>query len=617
MSRNALHTIGSVVVYAVLVVFVEQSGYALGEGPSLPTWHATAGLHLALALLVPSSAAAAAIAIAAGAELALAPEALPAAGIVGMAVGYAALYVGTARLMQRYFVPPLASLHTARIFLTGALLLPALLVAFSIGALVLMGQPAFMEEAWSVLATRWVLADSAGILTVTPLGALLGWSMHPAYAEQGIDWISWIPDAPIDRLAYVLEWGVVPLALYGAFFVPALYPPQYYICFLPVLWIALRYGLPAASAAVLGITLGIALLQPASIPATSAIGEQLFLIVLASAGLLVGMLISERNRAQSVLAKAGKRLRGYLPAEAVPPAPATRRPSASSAHVLEQNTDLLATTADQIAALNHELQASQERLQNTLSATNRMMSILSHDLKNPLVGIRGLAEVLTERDGRPDREARMLHLIQQSSQQALDMVENLLMWSRLDTNKMQVDPHRSALHMMVDECFTLLGGTAQHKQIELINAVPTPLQVHVDPRMITIALRNFLSNAIKFTGSGGQVAVAAAAVSDSWVLVGVTDTGVGLSKEAQDRLFSATGGMRSVPGTDGELGTGLGLQLCEEMIHRHDGIVWVESTPGEGATFYFTIPRVANAPESPTAAMLQQEMPDELAAIQT
>ncbi len=615
MRRNALYTVSYVTAYVALFVLVEHGGYVPNAVSAIPTWRAASGLHLALALLVPAWVAGGAIAIATGFELAFMSAALPIGGILGMAAAYGGAYVAAARSMQRYFVPPLASLQTAHTFLIGALVFPVLLAAFSISAFSAMGIPGFEWEMWGTLATRWALADSAGILTVAPLGALLGWSMHPAYEKRGIDWIEWVPSTSVDRLIYGLEWGIVLLALYGAFFVPSLHPPQYYICFLPVLWIALRHGLPATSAAVFVITLGISLLQATGGYPTSAVGEQLFLIVLAAAGLLVGMLISERNRAQSVLAEAGKRLRGYLPPEAVPPVPRTHRPSASSAHVLEQNTDLLATTADQIAALNHELQASQERLRNTLAATNRMMSILSHDLKNPLVGIRGLAEVLTERDGRSERETRMLRLIQQSSQQALDMVENLLMWSRLDTNKMDVDPHRVGLHMMVEECFTLLGGAAQHKSIELANEVPTTLQVYVDPRMITIALRNFLSNAIKFTGSGGRVAVSAEPVSKNWVLVAVSDTGVGLSKEAQQKLFSSSAGMRSVPGTDGELGTGLGLQLCEEMVHRHHGAVWVESTLDKGTIFYFTIPRKPDASESPDARTLQVDMPDRLAAL--
>lgn len=616
MLRHALYTLGYVMAYAALFVLAEQAGYVPNTMSAIPTWHAASGLHLALALLVPAWIAGGAIAVATGVELAFMSAALPPWGIVGIAVVYGGAYVAAARAMQRYFVPPLASLHTARTFLAGALVFPVLLAAFSISAFITMEIPGFEWETWGTLATRWALADSAGILTVAPLGALLGWSMHPAYEKQGITWIEWMPSTSVDRLVYVLEWGLVFLALYGAFFVPALHPPQYYICFLPVLWIALRHGLPATSAAVFVITLGIALLQATGGSPTSAVGEQLFLIVLAAAGLLVGMLISERNRAQSVLAEAGKRLRGYLPPEAVPPVPRTHRPSASSAHVLEQNTDLLATTADQIAALNHELQASQERLRNTLAATNRMMSILSHDLKNPLVGIRGLAEVLDERDDRSERETRMLRLIQQSSQQALDMVENLLMWSRLDTNKMDVDRHRVGLHMMVEECFTLLGGTAQHKRVELVNEVPTALQVHVDPRMVTIALRNFLSNAIKFTGSGGRAAVSAAPVNKNWVLVAVSDTGVGLSEEAQQKLFSSSTGMRSVPGTDGELGTGLGLQLCEEMIRRHHGVVWVESTPGQGTIFYFTLPHKPDASHSPDAKILQANIPDRLALLQ-
>jgi len=578
-------------------------------------WHAVAGLHLALALLIPIGAAGAAIAVATVAEFALLAPELPIWSLILMGGAYGGFYTGAARLMQRYFFPPLASLHTAHTFLIGGLAFPVLLAMFSISALAALNLSSFSWMHWYSLTTQWALADAAGILTVTPLMALLGWSMHPAYEERGIEWIEWVPSSTTDRVTYALEWGLVPLALYIAFFLPSLYMPQYYICFVPVLWVALRHGLPATAAVVFATALGLALVRPLSGHPESIMELQLFLIVLASAGLLVGMLISERNRAQSVLAQAGKQLRGYLPPDEMPPAPQTRRPSASSAHVLEQSTELLATTADQIASLNNELQASQERLRNTLAASNRMMSILSHDLKNPLVGIRGLAEVLSERENRPEREARMLRLIQQSSQQALDMVENLLMWSRLDTNRMTVEPSMSPLHTLVEECFTLLGGAAQHKRIDLQNNVPPPLDVYVDPRMITIALRNFVSNAIKFTGNGGQASVAAEPINEEWVLVGVSDTGIGLSDDAQQRLFSSSSKLRSVPGTDGELGTGLGLHLCEEMIQQHHGIVWVESIQNEGSTFYFTIPRCPDTGDSPMPDTIAESMPHVLSAL--
>ena len=616
MSRHALYTLGCVAAYTVLFLLFEWVGYALGVLQPIPVWHATAGIHLALALLIAPRTAAPVIAAAVALEWTLAPVEVPGWGVGLIAIVHAGLYVAAARLMQRYLAPPLASLHTAHTFLLAALVLPALVATTNTAALATMSVDPFQWDAWAEWTARWGLSDIAGILTVTPLGALLGWSMHPAYREHGVEWIEWLPTAPSDRLAYAAEWLLVPLALYVAFFAPAVYLPQYYVCFLPVLWIALRHGLPTTSAVVFATALGIALLRMTNQYPESMVEVQLFLIVLAAAGLLMGMLISERDRAQLVLAETGKRLRGYLPPDAVA-SPSTSRPSASSAHVLEQNTRLLATTADQIAALNNELQASQERLRSTLAATNRMMSILSHDLKNPLVGIRGLAEVLTERENRSEREARMLRLIQQSSQQALDMVENLLLWSRLDTNKMKVDPHRASLHMMTQECFTLLGGMAQQKTIDMVNKVPTAFQVYVDPRMMTIALRNFLSNAIKFTEADGRVVVAAEPVNDAWALVAVSDTGIGISKNAQHHLFDSSTEPRSAPGTDGELGTGLGLQLCDEMIRRHEGEVWVESKPGKGTTFYFTIPRMSEPPSSPPPGTVETTMSDALAALPT
>lgn len=611
MPLSSTRTAWYLLAYASLFALFEGWSYTIAPSYSEYIWRPSAGLHLALALLVPTGPALGAIALAVAARLAFVFTVLPVWAMIVVSVTYAGIYVAAARVMQRYFFPPLASLQTARTFLFGALATPWIVATITASVIEVASASPLMWGAWLQSVTQSALTESAGMLTVTPALALLGWTFHPVYAENGSAWIEWIPASRTDQSTFLLEWLLVPLAIYLAFFFPALSPPQYYVCFIPVLWMALRHGLPAASVAALASALGISLAMPLYINSAAGLVElHLFLIVLASAGLLVGMLISERNRAQLVLASAGKRLRGYLPPDAVPPAPSAHRPSASSAHVLEQSTALLTTTADQIAALNSKLKASEQRLRDALAASNRMMSILSHDLKNPLVGIRGLAEVLGERitGAERSRESRMLRLIQQSSQQALDMVENLLLWSRLDTNKMAIEPSRSSIHLLVDECFALLGGTAQHKDIELINQVSPATHAYIDPRMITIVLRNLVSNAVKFTDAGGRTVVSSEPLNKEWIVVMVTDTGIGLSASAKENLLSGSD-MHATSGTAGEMGTGLGLQLCKEMIQRHEGRLWVESTLQEGSTFYFTLPREPDVQSAPSLTKFRAKLP--------
>ncbi len=599
MRHSSSYIAGCLVAYVGLSVGAELSGGLFGLDARPPVWSAAAGLHLALALLLPVRYAAPAIASMISIHLLWAgPDLAPLVALlwVGMQT---ALYIAGAQLIRRALVPPLASLHTAHIFILAAVLLPVASSAVSVGLFTATDHLLMPARTW---ALDWFLGDATNVIILTPIAALVGWSRQSTYTRYDAPWIQWVPTSTTDRLLYIVEWGAVAVVTYLAFFTAEWVLTQYYLCFLPVVWIALRHGLPVTSL-VLWVIAGSA---SASVhlngPPGSFNALHLFILALGGTGLLVGMLISERNRALTVLADAATKLQTHLAAHS--PSDASlhsdlKRPSASSAHLLEKSTDLLATTASQIGLLNNELQESEQQLREALSASNRMMAVLSHDLKNPLVGIRGLTEVLLSRGERPDRESRMLRLMNQSSQQALDMVDNLLMWRHLDANDLSDPLDRSwvSLDGLVTECFALHGGSAQHKEIELINRVPPTLHMYVNGRMLTIILRNLISNAIKFTRKDGTITIDAHHVNDDWALVAVRDTGVGLSPEAQTSLFASSA---SAEGTDGEWGTGLGLQLCQEMVTRHGGSIWVDGAENEGASFYFTVPITKQAAPPPS-----------------
>nr|MBA3534302.1 ATP-binding protein [Ardenticatenales bacterium] len=137
----------------------------------------------------------------------------------------------------------------------------------------------------------------------------------------------------------------------------------------------------------------------------------------------------------------------------------------------------------------------------------------------------------------------------------------------------------------------VLEGSATHKGIELLNQVSAPLMAYGDANMLETVIRNLLSNALKFTHSGGQVSVAVRA-EHGWLEVAVSDTGVGMDEETRQKLFRLDA-THSTRGTAQERGTGLGLLLCHDMVVQHGGRIWVESIPGEGSTFTFTIPQSA------------------------
>ena len=180
-------------------------------------------------------------------------------------------------------------------------------------------------------------------------------------------------------------------------------------------------------------------------------------------------------------------------------------------------------------------------------------------------------------------------IIQNSSQQAMDLLMNLLEWSCAQTGKIEFNPETIEIVSLIDKVAELLNDTAQQKSITISRKNSFSLPVFADKAMISTILRNLISNAIKFTNPGGAIVISAEQNSDR-LLVTVSDNGIGIKKEAIGKLFRIEESSSTI-GTQDEKGTGLGLLLCKEFILKHNGKIWVESEWGKGSKFHFTIPR--------------------------
>lgn len=141
---------------------------------------------------------------------------------------------------------------------------------------------------------------------------------------------------------------------------------------------------------------------------------------------------------------------------------------------------------------------------------------------------------------------------------------------------------------MIEREILLLTANAQQKQITVKNLVEKETRVYTDARMIDTVLRNLLSNALKFTDAGGEV-ILSSELRENFIEIAVTDTGVGMSPEEVATLFRIDV-KRSTLGTAGEQGTGLGLIVCQELVEQNGGNIWVESSPGKGSSFFFSLP---------------------------
>jgi PAS domain S-box-containing protein len=237
------------------------------------------------------------------------------------------------------------------------------------------------------------------------------------------------------------------------------------------------------------------------------------------------------------------------------------------------------------------LKKSEAQLRELNATKDKFFSIIAHDLKSPFNTILGFSKILIERvsENNLDGISKFSELIHQSAKRAMDLLTNLMEWSRSQSGRIEFSPERFRLNLLIGEVTELLMDHARQKSISVDLLVPEGIWIYGDLAMISTVIRNLLDNAIKFTRPGGAIIITVEERPGE-TEIAVEDDGIGLSEENAGKLFRIDDSY-SIPGTDNESGTGLGLILCREFIGRHGGRIWVESNNKKGCTFRFTIPK--------------------------
>lgn len=245
---------------------------------------------------------------------------------------------------------------------------------------------------------------------------------------------------------------------------------------------------------------------------------------------------------------------------------------------------------NRLKAANAQVGHQNEKLQELNATKDKFFSIIGHDLKGPLNSLTSFSGLLMNHtDSLSKEEIQMVAKdLDKSLKNLFALLENLLEWSRAQTGGIEFTPEPFDLTALIEDNKTLLKNQAQQKNITLVSQQTQPLAVNAHKHSINTVVRNLVSNAIKFTPAGGTVTIDAQPGKGE-VLVTVADTGVGIPKEVQQKLFRLDT-KHSTKGTADEKGTGLGLILCKEFVERNGGSIGVSSEEGKGSTFYFTIP---------------------------
>jgi signal transduction histidine kinase len=231
-----------------------------------------------------------------------------------------------------------------------------------------------------------------------------------------------------------------------------------------------------------------------------------------------------------------------------------------------------------------------EELTEINSVKDKFFSIISHDLRGPLGGLKGILEILARSYNSFD-ESEKQHIITEaasSAKQTFSLIENLLNWSRVQSGKITNKPEKIELLMLINHLESLYNQNLKSKNIKFKIDVEPGVFIFADIKMTETVLRNLISNAIKFTKPNGEISVKSES-EGNFVIIKVLDNGVGIEPENIDKLFK-TDISFSTDGTESEKGTGLGLILCKEMVEKQGGKIGVESKKNEGSVFYFTLP---------------------------
>ncbi|TVQ14080.1 MAG: PAS domain S-box protein [Balneolaceae bacterium] len=263
--------------------------------------------------------------------------------------------------------------------------------------------------------------------------------------------------------------------------------------------------------------------------------------------------------------------------------------------VRSHNGKIIGTTGYSLDITDRKKKVEQVRqLNRKLNDINiqkdKLFSILAHDLRNPFAGSIGMLEmILTESNNISESELQeYIQLLYNNTVSTYSLVENLLEWSRTQREQMNHTPDDVDLRTLLDQTYQVVAGSAHSKQIELLNEVPVGTTVFADRDMLHTILRNLITNGIKFTRPGGNISVGAKFNTGS-VQIEVKDNGIGIREEERAKLFRIDYQPCS-HGTNGEKGSGLGLQICKDFTEIHGGNIAVESEPGNGSTFSITLP---------------------------
>jgi signal transduction histidine kinase/CheY-like chemotaxis protein len=274
-----------------------------------------------------------------------------------------------------------------------------------------------------------------------------------------------------------------------------------------------------------------------------------------------------------------------------------RRGAEEKIRILNQS---LERRSSELAAANQELSSRNQEVERANRLKSEFLASMSHELRTPLNTILGFSELLSEQNAGPlnEKQKRFLTHIQHDASHLLALINDVLDLSKIEAGRLELRLEEFPMAVAAAEVLTSIRPLSATKGISLDSDLDTQLTLQADRLRFKEILYNLLSNAIKFTPSGGRVWIESS-VADGSVCIVVGDTGIGIEPEDQQEIFES---FRQVSATTKGVreGTGLGLAITKRLVEHHGGRIWVESEPGKGSRFFFTL-RLSQPEKEPAA----------------
>ncbi len=240
-----------------------------------------------------------------------------------------------------------------------------------------------------------------------------------------------------------------------------------------------------------------------------------------------------------------------------------------------------------------QLASSEKELRELNQTKDKFFSIIGHDVKTPVSTIASYSSLLVDEFEEMEKEEilQIIKVIKNSSFRAIDLLKNLLEWAKVQTGSISFNPERINICDIIDSEVDIAATSWQKKNISVKYSPKADSFVYADRNMVQTVFRNLLSNAIKFTPENGNIELTSKRLNqaDKFIQISIKDTGIGISKKILPTLFSIKENYSS-EGTNGEVGTGMGLLFCKEFIDIQGGNIQAESTKGKGSVFSFSLP---------------------------